>query len=112
MLIRAEFYPRANWDDIYLFLKVVEGKSFRQGAIDSGAALNTVRSAVERLEYQSGAKLLTRDVQGVLLTCAGEELYGIAKQIEAVLEKAANLESDDGDAPLPPDNSSDSGGES
>ncbi|PXA96588.1 hypothetical protein DMC47_17275 [Nostoc sp. 3335mG] len=84
------FAQRVRWDDLKAFLAVCDALSFRAAAVASGLSVNTLRRRVERLEEEAGATLLRRDVQGVTLTDAGEDVAAVARE----MHHSAGQESD------------------
>lgn len=65
----------ANMSDIFVFVKVVEFKSFSEAARVGGSTKSTVSKQVKRLEEALGAKLLNRTTRHLALTEAGELAY-------------------------------------
>jgi DNA-binding transcriptional LysR family regulator len=72
---------KLQWDDIRMFLRVVEAGSTRLGCIRAGVALNTARSAIDRLEHRFGQPLLVRTVEGVTPTDAGKQIVALAEDM-------------------------------
>jgi DNA-binding transcriptional LysR family regulator len=64
-----------NFSDIFVFVKVVELKSFSEAARASGSTKSAVSKQVRRLEEALGAKLLNRTTRHLGLTEAGELTY-------------------------------------
>lgn len=64
-----------NMSDIFVFVKVVELKSFSEAARVSGSTKSTVSKQVRRLEETLGAKLLNRTTRHLALTEAGQLAY-------------------------------------
>lgn len=64
-----------NMSDIFVFVKVVELKSFSEAARLGGSTKSTVSKQVRRLEEALGAKLLNRTTRHLALTEAGELAY-------------------------------------
>ncbi|MES2291529.1 MAG: LysR family transcriptional regulator [Pseudomonadota bacterium] len=102
MLLDRIFYDRACWRDVFRFLKVVEAGSFRKGAAEARASLNTTRDAVAQLERLAGARLLDRGTEGVMTTSAGGRVVELARGIEKVFARAAA-----GKTPFPDDTEND-----
>jgi DNA-binding transcriptional LysR family regulator len=50
-------------------------------SIRAGVALNTVRSAIDRLEHRFGEPLLVRTVEGVTPTDAGKQIAARAEDM-------------------------------
>jgi DNA-binding transcriptional LysR family regulator len=67
-----------GWSDLRLFLTVADLGSFRAAAAASRKAINTYRSAFQRLEDAVGEELGLRSLEGIKLTAAGRELHEIA----------------------------------
>jgi DNA-binding transcriptional LysR family regulator len=68
-----------NWDDLRLFLGVVEAGSMRAGAKSLKVSHSTISRRFEALEQSVGAPLLERRSDGFALTAAGRELLPIAR---------------------------------
>lgn len=64
-----------NLSDIFVFVKVVEMKSFSKAARAAGSTKSTVSKQVRRLEDTLGAKLLNRTTRHLGLTEVGELTY-------------------------------------
>jgi DNA-binding transcriptional LysR family regulator len=64
-----------NLADIFVFVKVVELKSFSQAARATGSTKSTVSKQVRRLEETLGAKLLNRTTRRLALTEVGQFAY-------------------------------------
>ena len=79
-----------NLADIFVFVKVVEMKSFSEAARVSGSTKSTVSKQVRRLEETLGAKLLNRTTRKLALTEVGEFAYQHGLRI---VEEAAALRS-------------------
>lgn len=60
-----------NWEDIRIFLKVAEVRSFRTAAVLTGYSPKVVTARINLLEHQIGAVLFNRDARGAELTPAG-----------------------------------------
>ncbi|TCR68351.1 LysR family transcriptional regulator [Bosea sp. BK604] len=60
-----------NWEDIRIFLKVAEVRSFRTAAAQTGYSPKVVTARINALEHQIGAVLFNRDARGAELTTAG-----------------------------------------
>src|SRR5689334_5646226 len=60
-----------NWEDIRIFLKVAEVRSFRTAAAQTGYSPKVVTARINALEHQIGAVLFNRDARGAELTPAG-----------------------------------------
>jgi DNA-binding transcriptional LysR family regulator len=77
------FAQRVRWDDLKAFLAVCDALSFRAAAVASGLSVNTLRRRVDRLEEEAGATLLRRDIQGVTLTDAGQDVAAVAREMHS-----------------------------
>ncbi|WP_426102802.1 LysR family transcriptional regulator [Massilia sp. TSP1-1-2] len=64
-----------NLADLFVFVKVVELKSFSEAARASGSTKSTVSKQVRRLEDTLGAKLLNRTTRRLALTEVGQLAY-------------------------------------
>ena len=81
MPLARDIARRLSWDDLRLFLAVVDKGSFRGAAARHGFAVNTVRSRMARMERLVGEALLRRGRQGVSITETGRALHRIANQM-------------------------------
>ncbi len=70
-----------SFGDIFVFVKVVELKSFSAAALASGSTKSTVSKQVRRLEQTLGAKLLNRTTRTLALTESGALAYQHALRI-------------------------------
>ncbi len=91
---------RTDWSDLRVFWAVAELGSFGAAARALKLGLTTVTRAVDRLEEQLNAKLLTRGPQGVTLTEAGSAAYDRALSMERVAEQLENEIADREKAPV------------
>jgi len=66
---------RENYNDLYLFMRVVREGSFTAAAQRLGLAQSGVSRAVRELEARLGLQLLVRTTRKLSLTQAGERLY-------------------------------------
>jgi DNA-binding transcriptional LysR family regulator len=78
---------RTDWSDVRVFWAVAELGSFGAAARALKLGLTTVTRAVDRLEGQLNAKLLTRGPQGVGLTEAGKLAHDRALSMERFAEQ-------------------------
>jgi DNA-binding transcriptional LysR family regulator len=78
----------ANLADLFVFVNVVELKSFSEAARVSGSTKSTVSKQVRRLEQTLGAKLLNRTTRTLALTEVGHLAYQHGLRI---VEEAAAL---------------------
>lgn len=72
-----------DWDDVRYFLAVASGGSVRAAAERLGVNHATVLRRVAQLEGRLGARLFDRLPSGYRMTEAGEEVLGLAQQMEA-----------------------------
>ena len=72
-----------DWDDVRYFLAIARGGSVRTGAERLGVNHATVLRRVAQLEKRLGAQLFDRLPSGYRVTGAGEEVLGLAEQMEA-----------------------------
>lgn len=71
-----------NWDDLRVFLATARSGSTRGGAQRLGLNQSTVSRRLAQLEGRAGARLFDRSPTGLTLTAAGEELLGLASEVE------------------------------
>lgn len=71
-----------NWEAVRVFLVVKRCGSFRGASQELGMALNTVRRQVSLLEREVDCPLLIRNAKGIELTEEGEQLLGVAMEME------------------------------
>jgi DNA-binding transcriptional LysR family regulator len=69
------------WDDLQVFLAVAEGRSMSAAARRLRLGQPTVSRRVAALEHRLGYALFRRNVEGVLLTAAGERLLAPARRM-------------------------------
>jgi DNA-binding transcriptional LysR family regulator len=74
--------------DMALFARVVEARSFSEAARRLGLSKSVVSKAVTRLEKSIGARLLNRTTRAMSLTEAGSVFYGHCARILEELEEA------------------------
>ena len=72
-----------DWDDVRYFLAVARGGSVRAAAERLGVNHSTVLRRVAQLEERLGAQMFEKLPSGYRLTTAGEEVLGLADQMEA-----------------------------
>ncbi len=72
-----------DWDDVRFFLAVAHGGSVRAAAERLGVNHATVLRRVAQLEERLGARLFDRLPSGYRMTGAGEEVLGLAEQMDA-----------------------------
>ena len=86
-----------NISDVFVFVKVVELKSFSKAARFFGSTTSTVSKQMRRLEETLGAKLLNRTTRSLALTEAGELAYQhgvrITEETGALLNSVESLQS-------------------
>lgn len=66
---------RENYNDLYLFMLVVQEGSFTAAAQRLGLAQSGISRSVRELEQRLGLQLLVRTTRKLSLTQAGEQLY-------------------------------------
>ncbi len=66
---------RENYNELYLFMQVVQEGSFTAAAKRLGLAQSGVSRSVRELEERLGVQLLVRTTRKLSLTQAGEQLY-------------------------------------
>ena len=72
-----------DWDDVRYFLAVARGGSVRAAADRLSVNHATVLRRVAQLEERLGARLFDRLPSGYRMTGAGEEVLGLAEQMQA-----------------------------
>ncbi len=72
-----------DWDDVRYFLAVARGGSVRAAATRLSVNHATVLRRVAQLEGRLGARLFDRLPTGYRMTGAGEDVLGLAEQMEA-----------------------------
>lgn len=76
-----------NWEDIKTLRAVVQHKTVRAAGDALGVHHTTVGRRVEALENSLGTNLFNRTPDGLLLTSAGEKLFGVAQNFgEALID--------------------------
>ena len=76
-----------DWDDVRFFLAIARGGSVRAAAKQLGVNHATMLRRVAHLEGRLGAQLFERFPSGYRMTGAGEEVLGLAEQMEASSNK-------------------------
>ena len=71
-----------DWDDVRYFLAVARGGSVRSAAERLGVNHATVLRRIAQLEARLGARLFERLPSGYRITGTGEEVLGLAEQME------------------------------
>src|SRR5215813_8924223 len=79
-----------DYNDIPLFVRVVEAKSFTAAADALGREKSSVSRAVARLESDLGVRLLQRTTRKLALTDAGQAFYERVRGSVAGVDEAAN----------------------
>ena len=74
---RRMFAVQTSWDDIRVFICVVQQGSLRAAAEILHSSVNSVRRRIEHLEHEVDTPLLLRSSRGVSLTEEGREIYSI-----------------------------------
>ncbi|WLH68707.1 LysR family transcriptional regulator [Pseudomonas sp. FP2309] len=86
-----------NISDVFVFVKVVELKSFSKAARFFGSTKSTVSKQMRRLEETLGAKLLNRTTRSLALTETGELVYQhglrITDETNSLLSSVESLQS-------------------
>jgi len=72
-----------EWSDVRIFLAVVRGRSFGEAARTLGVSHPTVGRRIKVLEDQAQQPLLRRTGDGLVLTNAGDALFGLAESMES-----------------------------
>ena len=85
--------------DIALFVRVVDGRSFSAAARATGATTSAVSKRIGRLEDRLGARLLERTTRKVAPTAAGAAFYARAARILADVDEAEHAVASLGGAP-------------
>lgn len=88
-----------DYNDVALFVRVVETGSFTKAAEALGLQKSSVSRAVSRLEDGLGARLLQRTTRRLGLTDAGQLFYERARGAVAGVDEAASLVLDSGSEP-------------
>lgn len=78
-----------NYQDLYLFLKVVERGSFLSASESLSVPTSTVSRKVQQLERDLGYKLMHRSARKMVLTEAGMKFYNRCLPLFTELESAA-----------------------
>ena len=78
-----------NFDQLKIFISVVENGSFTKAAETLYISHSTTSRNVSALEESLGVRLLARDCRSVRLTTAGETLF---REGQLLLQKAQELE--------------------
>lgn len=78
----------APLEDMHLFARLVELKSFSAVAADRGISRSLVSKRVSRLEERLGVQLINRTTRRVEVTEAGRTFYEYCRQIEATWQEA------------------------
>src|SRR5215471_9840797 len=79
-----------DYNDIPLFVRVVEAKSFTSAAAALGREKSSVSRAVARLESDLGVRLLQRTTRKLALTDAGQAFYERVRTSVSGVEEAAS----------------------
>ena len=73
-----------DWDDVRYFLAVARRGSVRAAAEHLRVNHSTVLRRIDQLEERLGAQMFEKMPSGYRLTAAGEEILGLASQMEAL----------------------------
>lgn len=87
------------WDDVRLFLAIAEGGSLSAAARRLRLGQPTLSRRLAALEYQLGASLFRRSVEGTKLTAAGERLLEPARRMAEWSGEVARAAERTGQAP-------------
>jgi len=74
-----------DWDDLRVFLRCAELKSFRRAASSLKIHPSTVIRRIASLEEEMGAELFTRLPEGVALTLEGHAMLDKARSVEQAI---------------------------
>ena len=85
---RSEPMPRANLNDIQVFMAVVDAGSFIAGGKAMGLSRSAAGKAIIRLEDRLGVRLLHRTTRTLGMTDEGRQLYEQGLQILAAVDEA------------------------
>jgi len=92
-------WRRLNWDDVRVFLAVVEAGSLNGAAAFLGMTQPTISRRMEDLEIRLGARLFERSPRGISLTQAGmnmrELAAGMARLGGAIMRDIADYDRSD-----------------
>lgn len=80
--------PRANLNDILVFLAVVDAGSFIAGGRALGLTRSAAGKAVARLEDRLGVRLLNRSTRALSLTDEGRSFHAQGAEILAAIDNA------------------------
>lgn len=69
---------RTNWDDLRIFMTLVDTGSFRRAADELKMSINSIRLRMDKLEHDYNTLLVKRSATGVKLTEAGRRVYSIS----------------------------------
>lgn len=75
-----------DWNDLRIFLALARHGSVRAAAAKLDVSHSTVARRTELLEKQLGARLFDRLPSGYAITAAGEDVRGIAEEVERDLD--------------------------
>lgn len=79
-----------NWDDVRVFIAVVQAGSFAAAGRRIGMDATTVARRIQRLEVSLKATLVVRGHVGLQLTAAGARLAEAGASVEAVMKSAGD----------------------
>ena len=77
----ADRLKRIDWQDLELFLEVVEAGSVRAGAATTRHTVTTIRRRIGRIEDKLGEPVVDRQPSGLKLTPVGIRLLSIAREM-------------------------------
>ncbi len=82
-----------NWDDLKIFLAVVDAQSMRAAARDLKVSHTTVSRRIDALEASLQSRLFDRTADGFMLTATGQDLlpvaHGISKDLDSLGRQVA-----------------------
>ncbi len=91
-----------NWEEVRIFLAVMESRSLSAAAVELGMSVATVGRRLESLEAALGLKLLHRSSSGTQATAEGARVYAAAggaaarlhqlERVAATLRERADIE--------------------
>jgi len=86
---------RLNFDDLHLFVTVVESKSFSAAARKLGCAKSKVSRTISNIETSYGGQVFYRTTREINLTDMGQKLYAMAQPgIQSIREGLASISQD------------------
>ena len=83
--------PELDWDDLRYFLRAAQAKTLAGAARRLGVEHTTIGRRLTALERALGAALVARRPDGLHLTALGEEVMGLAEQMESRARAVSEL---------------------